>query len=246
MINPFVTDICEHIDNVFKKNNLTINHNEVVNKFSHFIMNESLCERFSYFVDKLYAKTITESELIGFVNNVILSQLNEGFENPFVEDEDVDQIDFIDVYDDADVRDKDLYTVKRIALYDPKVTKQSFYKNHRMYAGRPFIKKDIIEECPVEIVDPMDLHAKSVRDRCFAIEYDKKKYGEPKEWMMNNGDDKIIYGMPYGNANLYRTTQNTEEANVDYEFDMDEGIIRFYAIKRIKPKDELVLLAIEE
>lgn len=247
MYNPFVADICEHINNVFKKNGLTINHNEVRNKFSRFIMNESLCERFSKFVYKLYAKTITESELIGFVNTVILSPLNEGFENPFVGEDEIKQHDEIELYPSADVRDKDLYRVKKIRLYDPKVTQNSYYRDGKMYAGRPFIKFDIVEECPVKVFDNIDLYSRNLRDMLFAIEYDREKYGNPKKWMENNdAGDKVIYGMPYGCANLYRTSDNPDEANIDYDFDLETGIIRFRAIRRIKTNDELILLATKD
>ena len=116
-----------------------------------------------------------------------------------------------------------------------------------MYAGRPFIKGDIVEECPVKVFDNIDLYSRNLRDMLFAIEYDREKYGNPKKWMENNdAGDKVIYGMPYGSANLYRTSENPDEANIDYDFDLETGIIQFRATRRIKTNDELILLATKE
>lgn len=248
MKNPFVISICEHIEHVFEKNNLYINKNVLENKFTHFLMNESLCDRFSYFIDKIYAKTITESELIGFVNTAVMSSLNEGFENPFREEGYVANDEFIEVHQNKNLIDKDLYSIKGLKLYDPKVTQNLYHDkvNHKMYAGRPFIKGDIIEECGVFPVNVTDLYSKAMRDLTFAVPYDPNKDVVPLEFKDSiDPTNNVVYCYPMGYANYYRTTDNPDEANIDYDFEFnnEKSLISIYTLRRVKAGEELVLLS---
>lgn len=155
--------------------------------------------------------------------------LNEGFENPFDTDDDVD-INFR--YDDkCDGIPDDAITFKRIRLDNPDKNGKVMYKDGKVVATHFFAPNDTIEICPVRLIAPSDMYSRTVRD--FAFEIDPE-----------NG----VYGIPFGYGSYYRSNLDCNlEPNADYIYDAGAGSngrsIRIFATRPIRKGNEIVLKA---
>lgn len=231
MNNGLTNDIVSHIVNVYNKvSENKLEYGEVLNKFEHLLSNEKLYSLNESTINKFCSKMISDDEVVAFVNNALYGVLNEGFYNPFSDDEhelgDTDYISDIKVSDGVVVKDRDNCPIKRIKKWDTNVNGKIVYKgDKKMYSGVNFLEGDIVEECPVRELRMDSMFSRDVRDYAFQLY-----------------PDKAIYGLPFGYANFYATTEDTnEEPNIDYEYDPSEGIIRFVAIRNIKRGSLLVL-----
>lgn len=231
MTNSLVNDIVSHIVNVYNRlNENKLEYGEVLNKFEHFLSNDTLCSLNEGTVSRLYSKMIEDEEVVSFVNNALYGVLNEGFYNPFSDDEhelgDTDFISDIKVADGVVVKDRDNCPIKRIKKWDTNVNgKIVFRGDKRIYSGLNFLAGDIIEECPVKKLRADAMYSRDIRDLAFQLYPDKEEYG-----------------LPMGYANYYATAYDVKDVpNVDYEYDPSEGIIRIIAIRNIKKGDLLVL-----
>ncbi len=230
-MNTLNLDIAKHIVNVYKKTKL--DEGEVLNKYEHLLSNEVLYENNRNIIDKLTYKVATDEEVVDFVDNLLYSSLNEGFYNPFDDDSSAAKrggiMDIIPVNNEIIVKDKDNCPIKGIRKWDSNVNGKIYCIGGKMYAGRRFIPNDVVEECPVIVINNEGMFSRTVRDLAFQL------YPE-----------KDIYGIPMGYANCYDVDTTGLTGNVDYEYDPDEGIIRIIAITNIKPNNLLVLRANED
>lgn len=228
-MNTLYLDIAKHLTKIYNKSHSEniVNEGEVLNKFQNLISNDELYKRNKAVLDKLFNKCISDDESLDFAN-ILFSNVNEGFYNPFDNDANDDMspisddiISVVPVNNQIIVRDKDANSIRGIRRWDTNVNGKVYCKDGKMYSGRRFIPGDILEECPVIEINNEGLFSRTVRDMAFQLYPDKE-----------------IYGIPLGYANCYNNDIN---GNVDYEYDPDEGIIRIIAISNIKPNNLLVL-----
>ena len=129
-------------------------------------------------------------------------KLNEGFYNPFDNDENKSE-DIVSNNKDIEER-----LIRKIKVYNSKNQEGGIkYKNNGVYANTTFYKDDVIEEAPVYILHDSDLYSANVRQLTFMIDSSKR-----------------IFGIPMGMATVARYADEAKkEANIDYEFDPDNG-----------------------
>lgn len=229
-MNTLNLDIAKHIVNVYKKAKL--DEGEVLNKYEHLLSNVVLYENNRNIIDRLTYKVATDEEVVNFVDNLLYSSLNEGFYNPFDDDNtysENDTNDIISVDKDSIVKDKDNFPIKCIRRWDSNVNGKIYCTGGKMYSGRRFIPNDVVEECPVIVINNEGMFSKTVRDLAFQLY-----------------PDKDVYGIPMGYANCYDVDTTGSRGNVDYEYDPTEGIIRIIAVSNIKPNNLLILRANED
>lgn len=230
-MNTLNLDIAKHIVNVYKKARL--DEGEVLNKYEHLLSNTALYENNRNIIDRLTYKVATDEEVVNFVDKLLYSSLNEGFYNPFDDDtlnsEDYEVKDIIPVDKNAIVKDKDNSPIKGIRRWDSNVNGKIYCTGGKMYSGRRFIPNDVVEECPVIVINNEGMFSKTVRDLAFQLY-----------------PNKDIYGIPMGYANCYEVDTTGAHGNIDYEYDPEEGIIRFIAVSNIKPNNLLILRANED
>lgn len=232
--NRIISDVCKHIVNVFESDGTNLEYGEVLNKFEHFLMNESLVRKNSDVLNRIYGKCISNKKLMEFVVTQLYGKLNEGFYNPFSEegDEESDPFydDYIEIDDDSSVADQDGNQVEKVLVNDDCINGKVYYKDNKMYSGVNMSSGDVVEICPVVPMDYVSMCSRPVRDLSFLI-----------------SDKEEKYGVPFGYANFYRTSQDSGlEGNVDYEYPEESPVMRIIAIKDIKPNDELVLLVMDD
>lgn len=232
-MNTLNLDIAKHIVNVYKKRKL--DEGEVLNKYEHLLSNKVLYENNIDMVNKLSYKVATDEEVINFVDKLLYSALNEGFYNPYDDDTkyldnaDKDIKDVIPVNNEIIVKDSDGSPIKGVRRWDSNVNGKIYCRGGKMYSGRRFIPNDVLEECPVIVINNEGMFSRTVRDMAFQLYPDKE-----------------IYGIPLGYANCYDVDTKGDKGNVDYEFEPTEGIIRIIAISDIKPNNLLILRASED
>lgn len=226
-MNTLNLDIARHISKVYSDRRL--DEGEVLNKFEHLLSNKSLYESNRDMIDRLCYKVATDSEIVEFVDNVLYSQVNEGFYNPFDDDINDNISDDIrgvmPINNEIIVKDADEVPIKRIKKWDSNVNGKIYCSKGKMYSGRYFVPNDVIEECPVVVINNEGMFSRTVRDMAFQLY-----------------PDKDVYGIPMGYANCYEFSDGSD-ANVDYEYDPSEGVIRIIAITNIKPNKLLILRA---
>jgi hypothetical protein len=147
-------------------------------------------------------------------------KLNEGFYNPFDNDENKSE-DIVSNNKDIEER-----LIRKIKVYNSKNQEGGIkYKNNGVYANTTFYKDDVIEEAPVYILHDSDLYSANVRQLTFMIDSSKR-----------------IFGIPMGMATVARYADEAKkEANIDYEFDPENGNkIVIYATRKIKRGEELI------
>lgn len=163
-----------------------------------------------------------------------LSEATGGFYNPFddIDPEDNNELSSSDriEYEDLNIEKTNPLEISRIKLWNPNTTNKVVYKNNRMYAGKYFCKDDVIEESPIKIMTSKDLYSENIRNNVFPID-----------------EGKGIYALPLGYAICYRNSKEAPQGvgNIYYEFDEDNSIIKFYALKNIKKGEELIIQADE-
>lgn len=163
----------------------------------------------------------------------IYESLKEGFENPFddMDPEDnnelsnADKIEYEDFYNTSSEKPAE---ISKIKLWNTNTPNKVVYKNDRMYAGKYFGKGDIVEESPIKLMTTKDLYSENIRKNVFEIDAGKG-----------------LYAFPLGYAICYRNSKEAPqgEGNIYYEFNDDNTIITFYALKNIKKGAELIIQA---
>lgn len=155
-----------------------------------------------------------------------IKTLNEGFENPFDDD---DTIDIDTRYEDqCDVEPEGSVKIKKIGLWNDNTNSKVNYMDGKIVSGQFFAPNDTIEICPVRIIHPSDMYSKAVREFTFDID-----------------PERNLYGIPFGYASYYRSNLDCNlEPNADYEYiDGANKSIRIYATRPIKKGNEIVLQA---
>lgn len=232
-MSAVIRNISEHIYNVCAKNGKDVSEGYVRNKLENMIHTESLSKKFEDKLNKLFYNTMSEAEVLDFVDNALLSNLNEGFYNPF--DTDEDGIEGVSILADPrkEIKDSDNCPIRKVTLWNNNVNGKISCEKGKMYSNRFYFKGDILEECPVKLINVNSLNDRVIREIAFELEVDENGNG--------------VWGIPMGYANCYTLSTDTKELpNVDYEYDPEEGIIRFYAISTIKPHKLLVLRVEDE
>lgn len=230
MINEISYNICKRLTenyNTYVSDNVSLG--EVLGKFESLVNDEKLNEQYHDTLEKLYYNRLSKAKSIMFVN--VLRSMNENFQNPFYTGEDVyDENNVIDhtelVIDKKALSPESDYPIMKVGIWDSNVNGKIMCNpggKEGMYSGAHFIEGDTIEECPIREINKLSMYSEDVRDISFELE---------------PGSDR--YGIPQGYANVYRTTDG-DDGNIDYEYIPKTHKIRFYAIKRIKPNEELVL-----
>lgn len=164
----------------------------------------------------------------------LFESLTEGFFNPFddMDPEDNNELSSSEKleYEDYEVSNEKPAEITKIKLWNPNTLNKVVYKNNRMYAGKYFCKDDIVEEAPIKIMTSKDLYSENIRNNVFPIDE-------------GNG----IYALPLGYSICYRNSKEAPQGigNIYYEFDEDNSLIRFYALKNIKKGQELIIQADE-
>lgn len=124
--------------------------------------------------------------------------------------------------------------ISKIRVHDIRPKVNVVYSNRggeaRVSAGRDFFPGDIIEVCPVKIMEEKDLYSRNIRDSVFPL--DKKER---------------IFGLPLGHAICYRNDMDAKglEGNVRYEYNENDGTITIIATRRIRKGNELLFHAEE-
>ena len=156
-------------------------------------------------------------------------QLYEGFYNPFDDTDDNIQMKPVKRFNvspkDQSVR------IKNVKLHNNDVDGKICYNNGKMLAGKTFVKGDIIEKCPCELVSLMSLFSPDMRSIVFTVD-----------------EKKNIYAIPFGYAKYYRNSKEYMlQPNAKYEFDdrNPEPTIVISATRRIDKGSEIVLYSDE-
>lgn len=232
MENSIIKNIGKRLYNTYNSTQKKrVTYNDISNRLHSFICNAPLYNNIHLF-DKLCCKTATVNECVWFVDNVLFDKLNEGYKNPFYYDDaisdmnnDDDNEKDIPVDDNIEIKDIDGGYIKAVRLWDTNVNGKIMCKNGKMYAGILFTSNDIVEECPIKELDDVDMYSRNIRDISFELVPNSNRYG-----------------IPYGYANVYATSVDRKcEGNIDYEYIPENNFIRFYAIRTIKPNEELIL-----
>ena len=158
-----------------------------------------------------------------------MKTLNEGFENPFDEDEDID---INTRYEErCDVVPEDAVKIRGCRLWNDNADGKINYRDGKIVAGKFFAPNDTIEMCPVRIIKPADMYSRAVRDFAFDID-----------------PSKNLYGIPFGYASYYRSNLDCNmEPNADYEYiDGPNRSIKIFATKPIKKGNEIILFVGKE
>jgi len=227
----------------------TINLHGVEN-FIRYVLRYDNIDTYKNIIKRIITRQMTSAALYRTINSVIFQSnervndsiefefnkklsLNEGFFNPYDEADDIsEEIDGISKEHKPDIyiKPSDRNLIKGVKLWDSKRKNNIYSKHKRVYSSRLFVKDDIIEECPVDLISPEALYHQDTRALAFEIDPEKR-----------------LYGIPGGLARYYRNSEDSGiEGNVDYEYNPEEEIIRIYAIKKIYPGDELIFKVEDE
>lgn len=164
----------------------------------------------------------------------IYESMNEGFYNPF-DDMDPENNNELSAserieyqQDEYDTSRETPAEITKIKLWNTNTPNKVIYKNDRMYAGKYFGKGDIVEESPIKLMTSKDLYSENIRNNVFEIDAGKG-----------------LYAFPLGYAICYRNSKEAPQGkgNIYYEFNDDNTIITFYALKNIKRGEELIIQA---
>lgn len=213
-----------------------------VDGFITYILGFDHINMYRNIIKRLLLKQMTPNMLYRTVNGVITVydsrlyesyNIHEGFNNPF-NNSNRNNADS-DSETAASVHKLSLNNCNIVSIYDKiKIkevkpwkcnTKDKLYvKDHRVYSTRIFVPGDIVEECPVQLIGTDALYSRDIRDISFEIDPEKR-----------------LYGIPYGLANIYRNSDDSHtDGNIDYEYDPKEGLIRIYALRKIRKNEELI------
>ena len=225
-MNVITENVCVYITEQYNVNIGKVGYKNVYDSFCRIIGDDGLYEQYKYFIDRVYDKNLSKNEIKYLVESVLSPVMNEGFYNPFTDVMKVktNSSDVLSIVPEITQTPKKDSYIKDIKIWDSNVNGKILCKDGAMYAGINFIPGDIIEECPIKMLNASDMYSKNIRDISFEV---------------SDG----VYALPYGYANCYKTTYDSGKiGNIDYDYKVGDNIIKFYAIKRIKPNEELVLL----
>jgi len=229
--------------NKLKGNELQKITNDDVRKLINILLNNKNLVEQRNKIRAIARRNMSEPALVRFINAQLYNsnfgesvktvqaghRLNEDFYNPFDDDDELD----VSAGEDSSILGKSIKTattkknafVKSVRLWNSNRKEKIELKDNRMFATNVFVADDIVEECPVYLLGTQDLYSPRIRDIAFEIDPENR-----------------LYGIPMGFANYYRTTDDVRKpGNIDYTYDPKEGIIRFYAIRKIHKGDELIL-----
>lgn len=147
--------------------------------------------------------------------------INEGFENPFVNNEDNNNED-TKMINSIPVKKDNL--IKGVELWNNhRRLNQIKCLRDKVIANTKFFKGDIVEAAPVVLLSHEDLYTKNIRDIVFDISPGK-------------------FGIPLGYSSKYRTSAETRnEPNIDYMYDIENNELIFITTKNIEKGEELII-----
>lgn len=208
-----------------------------VDGFITYILGFEHINMYKNIIKRLLSKQMTPNMLYRTVYGVITTyksdlyesyNIHEGFNNPFNNNQSdlktntsthklsLNNYDMVPVYDKI--------KIKGVRPWKCNMRDKLYVKDHKVYSTRIFVPGDIVEECPVQLLSTDALYSRDIRDISFEIDPEKR-----------------LYGIPYGLANIYRNSDDTRtDGNIDYEYDPKEGLIRIYALRKIRKDEELV------
>ena len=169
-----------------------------------------------------------------------VSRINEGFTNPFADNEQSVASYMNGFHNDSynNIRngsrpDSDDIKISRINLWDTDTANKIMFKNGVMVAGKYFGRGDIIERCPIRLLFERDMYSENIRKFAFALD---RKRG--------------IYAVPFGYASFYRNSKESGlKPNCEYEYVIgntpEQSYIKIYATEPIKKNEEIILLSDE-
>lgn len=190
-------------------------------------------------IKALMHRTMSDQALVRLVNAFLYNSNSSPLESAYI-DETKPSLneDFYNPYDDED-DNEDLNNRKQIVIQPTENNKfikgiklwnnnrkdKIVFFHNRIIATSIFVPDDIIEEAPVYLLDTRDLYAPRIREIAFEIDPEHR-----------------LYGIPMGLADYYRNSSETgTKGNADYTYDPKEGIIRIYALEKIRKGEEIVL-----
>ena len=100
-----------------------------------------------------------------------------------------------------------------------------------VFAKTNFKKDDIVERCPIVIINPSNNLDLSVVEYSFSYNCDC-------EICKRHGGTLAI--LPLGYGGMYNTALTKPEANIDYYININSKVLIFYATKNIKVGDEIL------
>lgn len=227
-LSNYILEQFQDMDYDRESNNLILKNklNSVLNAVESYCVLTEKCNDFSCIDEaKLF-----EKRLKAYISEYnYQKKLHEGFQNPFDTDSDAANRYIEDNYISYESPRKDI-SVKKVQLWNRNTPNKVIYKDGKMYAGQFFGKGDIIEECPVRLIQTQDLYSKNVRDFAFTLDRSKG-----------------LYAIPFGYASYYRNSKDSGiDSNADYSFSLDEDFIKIYATCNISNGDEIILYSDEE
>ena len=203
-----------------------------VNKFIEALLLDNNIVKYKTEIARIIRGNVVPKTLFALYNNMRIrtdnfSILNEGFYNPFDDDLLADaHSNSIENYKNS-IKEKEVERlIRKIKIYNAKNQATGIkYEGNKVVATKAFYRGDIIENAPVRILSDEDLYSPNVRELVFMID-----------------ETKRLFGIPFGLASVARDESQTSlSANIDYEFDPEKGnVISIYAIKKIRPGDELI------
>lgn len=152
------------------------------------------------------------------------SRLNEGFYNPFDDDDENLDLKSLESKDHAPkINIKGLYT------WDPKKKQKIKYEGGKVIACTTFLPNDTIEEAPVKNVSKGDMYSRFIRDNAICIDKERN-----------------MYVVPFGYVPFYNTTDDIREtpnARVIVKFNDDNSVsnAEVVATAEIKPGREIII-----
>lgn len=193
-------------------------------RLNHFLVFDS-----KYYGDKLQIVIYNFKDMNDSENDYIAAQLiyntkskiNEGFENPFVNNETNNNEDTELI---NNIKPKKDNLITKVELWDSnRRLNQIKCLRNKVIANTKFFKGDIVEAAPVITLSHEDLYSKNIRDIVFDISPGK-------------------FGIPLGYSSIYRTSADTRnEPNIDYKYDIENNELIFVATKNIDKGEELII-----
>lgn len=215
-------------DMLYEYDPLTKHSYREINRFIETLLAKPYLVKYKNDISRIVRGTLSGSMLLKIFNTLkqrttSFTNINEGFYNPFDDDDDYTE----PIKSEVIKADEDRI-IKSIKIYNNRNKIGSIiYKDGKVYANKTFYKDDIIEVAPVRILHDVDLYSSNVRQITFPIDLSKR-----------------IFGVPFGLGSIARNENCTGiTGNIDYEYDpADSDNITIYATKNIRKGEELIFV----
>lgn len=209
------------IQYIIDKGNILETNNNFAPKFFMIFDSKIYGDKIQFVVYSFVDKTTHDDYVAGQLIDNTKTKINEGFENPFVSNEENNDED-TELINKPKPKNNNLIT--KVELWDSnRRLNQIKCLRNKVIANTKFFKGDIVEAAPVITLSHEDLYSKNIRDIVFDISPGK-------------------FGIPLGYSSIYRTSADTRnEPNIDYKYDIENNELIFVATKNIDKGEELII-----